>query len=217
MLAASTYLGIVGALRLPAGVRMDGAAAVPQKVTVLGGTGFTGSRVCRELVARGAAVTAVSRRGEVPEWCAAEPWAAEVEWVGCGDYTRGPREALAQAVGSPDAVVSAVGAVGFDRQGLMLGNGVANVELVAAAQAVGARRYVYVSVSQELADCQARWLPGVWGLSGYFEGKAAAEAAVRAAAAAAAAAGGGGATIVKPSFIYGGDAFGLFPPRVASW
>ena len=52
------------------------------------------------------------------------------------------------------------------------------------------------------------WLPGYFEF--YFKGKAMAEAA------AAEAAGEGNAYVVKPSFIYGGDSFELFPPRVAS-
>lgn len=45
---------------------------------------------------------------------------------------------------------------------------------------------------------------------GYFKGKRRAEAAF----AAAAAANGGTVYLVKPSFIYGGEDFGLLPPRV---
>ena len=55
-------------------------------------------------------------------------WAKVVRWAS-NDLCRGSRESLAEAVGSPDVLVSCVGAVGFDRQGLRQGNGVANAEL----------------------------------------------------------------------------------------
>ena len=69
------------------------------------------------------------------------------------------------------------------------------------------RRFVLVSVASEVAAAKG-WLPGYFEF--YFKGKAMAEAA------AAEAAGEGNAYVVKPSFIYGGDSFELFPPRVAS-
>ena len=115
------------------------------------------------------------------------------------------REALLEAVGKPDAVVSCVGAIGFDMQGLLVGNGIANVEGAKAAKAAGASRFVYVSVASEVADSRG-WLPNFFG--GYFDGKAQAEAAIVECF------GAEGATFVRPSFIYGGDSFGLFPPRV---
>ena len=56
-----------------------GVAAI--KVTVLGGTGFVGSRVCMVLVSKGAEVTSVSRSGRCPGWASDEPWTKEVKWV----------------------------------------------------------------------------------------------------------------------------------------
>lgn len=175
------------------------------KVTVLGGSGFVGSRCCKALVEKGVSVTSVSTSGAAPDWCAGQEWAQSVEWRK-NELTRGSRESVAEAIGSPDAVVSAVGAIGFDRQGLLLGNGVANVEAARAAAAAGAKRYVYIGVASEVADARD-WLPGFF--AGYFDGKADAEAAI---------ADGfeGASTFVRPSFIYGGDSFGLFPPRVSA-
>ena len=77
-----------------------------------------------------------------------------------------------------------------------------------AAEALkGVQRYVLVSVASEVAAAKG-WLPGYFEF--YFKGKAMAEAAATEAA------GEGNAYVVKPSFIYGGDSFELFPPRVAS-
>jgi nucleoside-diphosphate-sugar epimerase len=90
-------------------------------------------------------------------------------------------------------------------QGLLLGNGVANVEAAKAAKKTGAKKFVYVSVASEVADSRG-WLPAFF--KGYFDGKNQAEAAILEEF------GESGTTIVKPTFIYGGDSFGLFPPRV---
>ena len=127
------------------------SAASALKVTVLGGTGFVGSRVCHALAPSSSSVevVSVSRTGEVPEWCNGEDWTKQVSWVK-NEFTRGSREKLQEAIGSPDAVVSCVGAIGADQQGLLLGNGVANAEAAAAAKVVGAQRMAYVSVGSEV-------------------------------------------------------------------
>merc|ERR1719333_145473 len=65
----------------------------------------------------------------------------------------------------------------------------------------------YVSVGSEVVASKG-WLPGFFGA--YFEGKQAAEEAMVAEF-------GESACIIKPSFIYGGDDFGLLPPRVSGW
>lgn len=70
----------------------------------------------------------------------------------------------------------------------------------------GVRKFVYVSVASEVANCFPAWLPSFFG--GYFDGKAQAEEAITDAV------GEGNACFVKPTFIYGGESFGLFPPRV---
>jgi nucleoside-diphosphate-sugar epimerase len=203
---AITFLSCAAALRVvPTSVRMS---ASPPSVVVLGGSGFVGSRVCRDLVGQGAKVTSVSKSGAAPSAFAGEAWTSEVDWRAC-DLLRGPREGISAAIGTPDAVVSCVGAVGFDRQGLLLGNGVANVEAAGAvAKSGGAERYVFVSVASEVADLR-QLLPDFF--LGYFDGKLSAEAAI-----AKAVRQDGETTVVKPSFIYGGDSFGLFPPRVTA-
>lgn len=171
------------------------------KVTVLGGSGFVGSRVCKTLVDAGAEVVSLSASGAAP---CSEEWTKAVVWRK-NNLLRGPREQLIEAMGQPDAVVSAVGVIGFDVQGSLLGNGVANAEGAKAAKAAGASRFVYVSVASDVTNAKG-WLP-LWGIEGYFDGKAQAEQAILDA-------GFKATTFVRPSFIYGGDSFGLFPPRV---
>jgi nucleoside-diphosphate-sugar epimerase len=184
------------------------AEAAGCRVTVLGGSGFVGSRVCKLLVQEGAAVTSVSRSGKPPAWAAGEDWVKRVDWV-ANDLTKGAREDLEAAIGKPVAVVSCVGAVGFDGASLLNGNGKTNIEAARAVKKAGtAKRYAFVSVSSELARLDGTfWLPS-W-LSCYFKGKASAEAAMVDAV------GADGVTVVKPTFIYGGSSFGLSPPRVA--
>jgi hypothetical protein len=142
----------------------------------------------------------------MPEWCEGKDWTKKVSWVE-NELTRGSRQKLQAAIGEPDAIVSCIGAVGFDRQGLLLGNEVANVEATAAGKVVGAERIAYVSVSSEVSASEG-WLPGFFGA--YFDGKRSAEEAMTAEF-------GENACTIKPSFIYGGDNFGLFPPRVSGW
>ena len=98
------------------------------KVTVLGGTGFVGSRVCKVLVSKGAEVTSVSRSGSCPAWASDEPWTKEVKWV-AADLLGADVGVIA---GDCDSVVSCVGVVDLDPQLLRRGNGAANVSAFAS-------------------------------------------------------------------------------------
>lgn len=184
-----------------------GLSATSTRVTVLGGSGYVGARVCEKLVEGGCSVRSVSRSGGPP--VGAGSWASSVEWV-ANDLTRGSVEALEAAVGSPEVVVSCAGSIGFDGRGNELGNGVANAAAASALAtcAPDLRRYVYVSVADEVAACADGWFPGY--MSFYFSGKKDAERAIVECV------GRDNAYFVKPGFIYGGDVFGLFPPRVTS-
>eukprot|EP00618_Florenciella_parvula_P012119 CAMPEP_0119529530 /NCGR_PEP_ID=MMETSP1344-20130328/43531_1 /TAXON_ID=236787 /ORGANISM="Florenciella parvula, Strain CCMP2471" /LENGTH=93 /DNA_ID=CAMNT_0007569191 /DNA_START=187 /DNA_END=464 /DNA_ORIENTATION=- len=64
------------------------------RVVVVGGGGFVGSRVCRELVTAGCSkVVAVSRSGQPPAWTADEAWMQRVEWVAADAMDAGALEA----------------------------------------------------------------------------------------------------------------------------
>jgi len=177
-------------------------------VTVFGGGGFTGSRVCKLLVGKGATVTSISKSGTVPTWCQGEEWTDKVEWQ-TADLLSADNASLDKAVGSPDAVISCVGVVGTDPDILRKGNGDANVAAFSSAARGGKlQRAAYVSVGSEVDACKENWLPEFF--QGYFDGKIMAEKAAIDAM-------GGDAKkvcIVKPTFIYGGSDFGLLPPRV---
>lgn len=175
------------------------------RVTVVGGTGFVGSRVCKALVARAVTVTSVSRSGRIPQWAAGESWTRDVEWVSV-DLLGDDDAAVDAAMGSPDSVISCVGVVDPDPEVLRRGNGVANVKAFSSAKRAGVKRAVYISVASEVVACQENWLPFARAEFGaYFEGKGLAEEAAADAA-------GGDATLLcllKPTFIYGGDSFEL--------
>ena len=109
--------------------------ATALRVTVLGGNGYVGQRVCEKLVERGCDVTSISKSGKAPSGGA---WTQSVKWV-ANDLTRGSRQELEAAVGQPDVAVSCVGTVGFDGRGLELGNGVANVRAAEALKGVQLR------------------------------------------------------------------------------
>jgi len=177
-------------------------------VTVFGGTGFAGSRVCKLLVNGGADVTSVSKSGTPPKWCAQEDWTKDVQWKSA-DLLSADDASLDLAVGSPEAVVSCVGVVGTDPDVLRRGNGDANAAAFDSSKRGGRlRRAAYVSVGSEVDACRENWLPEFFG--GYFDGKIIAEKAAIDAV-------GGDAKrvcLVKPTFIYGGADFGLLPPRV---
>ena len=200
-----------------AAVLLWAAACDALKVTVLGGSGFVGSRVCKILVGANAEVTSLSRSGRSPEWAAGEEWTSNVNWVQI-DLLGADGAALDEAMGSPDSVVSCVGVVSPSAEILRNGNGQANANAFASAKRAGVKRAVYVSVASEVAACEDSWLPFAKDeFSAYFAGKAMAEEAASGAV--------NDATrtcIIKPSFIYGGERFevplpGKFvAPRVTS-
>jgi nucleoside-diphosphate-sugar epimerase len=173
-------------------------------VAVIGGTGFVGSRVCESLASKGATITSLSKSGTVPKWAEDDAWAKQVTWKSVDLLTASPEE-LEKCLGKPDAVISCVGAIGTDPEVLLKGNGEANMNIFECAKKTGSVKAVaYVSVSSEVAACRENWLPEFFGA--YFDGKDKAEAAAKSVC--------DDVTIVRPTFIYGGDSFGLIPPRV---
>mmetsp|Transcript_13110 Transcript_13110/g.19288 ORF Transcript_13110/g.19288 Transcript_13110/m.19288 type:complete len:311 (+) Transcript_13110:157-1089(+) len=173
------------------------------QVTVVGGTGFVGSRVCKLLADQDeVSVTSLSKTGRIPEWCKQDSWTQDVTWKAVDLLSSKDLD-----MGNPDVIVSCVGVVGTDPEELKRGNGVAN-EVAFTNAGSKLQRSVLISVSEEVAACQDNWLPEFF--KGYFDGKKMAERAALDAVA-------GDATksvVIKPTFIYGGDSFGLLPPRV---
>eukprot|EP00854_Cymbomonas_tetramitiformis_P018428 gene18428-21987_t len=169
-----------------------------KKIVVLGGTGFVGSQVCKQMVEKGATVVSVSKRGVAPSGSGA--WAGSVQFEAADLLA--PSVDLSAILKDAVAVVSCIGVIGGSDEELVAGNGTANEVAVAQAKAAGVSQFVYISVSSGTMDA----VDGI-ALKGYFEGKRRAEAAVATAFP-------NNAAIIKPGFIYGSDSFGLTPPRV---
>ena len=168
----------------------------PAKVVVVGGSGFVGSRVCDKLRAAGVAdVVSVSKSG------GNGGVAIDLSSDACVT-------ALTDAMKGADCVVSCVGVFKpGDDDAMREGNGTYNVRVVDAAVAAKVDRFVYVSVASIVPDALggAESAPV---MAGYFAGKKMTEEAV------ANAFEDSNVCLVKPSFIFGGDAFSVNPPRV---
>lgn len=202
-LPAAAYALSWGAATPPA-VRAEAeeAAAVsaPQKVVVLGGNGFVGSRVCKALAEAGCLVVSVSRRGTPPAWAAGQPWVSKVTWSQ-GDVLTSDLSATLRGAA---AVVSCIGTIGGSDESMAAGNGAVNVRAVQISKAAGVPKFVYISVASVVAST----VDGM-AMKGYFAGKREAEAALVAAYPT-------DSVVIRPSFIYGGEEFGLTPPRVTA-
>ncbi|CAM9126375.1 unnamed protein product [Scytosiphon promiscuus] len=196
-------LGGVAATSVPQGALArltPKAAPAGTKVVVIGGNGFVGSKVCELLVEAGATVTSVSRSGSKPDkWAAGQSWVDKVSWTK-GDPTAGD---LSSVFGQASAVISCVGVIGGSDEEMEKGNGDVNVQAAMQAAKGKTGRFVYVSVSHLVPEAFGGAV-----FKGYFDGKDRAEKAIAKSFPST-------GVLIKPSFIYGGESFGLTPPRVS--
>jgi len=167
-------------------------AAKSAKVLVLGGTGFVGSRVVQRLKDMGVDVTATSRDGRdgtVALDITSDTIADQVKKLSQQGYS---------------AVISCVGSIGTDRdEAVNAGTGLAAM----GAKSAGVDRFVYITVAPEVKE----FAKGIDFLKGYMDGKTFSRDAVLKSF------GTDKATLIEPTFIYGGGSFELNPPRVASF
>lgn len=176
------------------------------RVAVFGGSGFIGRRVCESLVASGCEVISVSRSGRPPDYYYSDKYTDQVQWV-THDALPMVDDDSSSSLSFPsglDACVSCVGDVqpipewvqlfglAFDNERLRRDNGLVNERIVEMARRAGARRFVLMSVSYEVAKA----LEGP--IEGYLDGKREAEQA------AARAFGEENTVAVGPSLVYGG-------------
>ncbi|XP_024363118.1 uncharacterized protein At1g32220, chloroplastic [Physcomitrium patens] len=110
----------------------------PQKILVLGGSGFVGTEVCKAAILQGISVVSLSRSGRPSS---SAPWADRVTWV-AGDVFLTDWDSL---LGGVEAVVSTLGMFGPNDQMERI-NAEANILALTAAKKAGVQKFVYISV-----------------------------------------------------------------------
>ncbi|OEU06890.1 hypothetical protein FRACYDRAFT_221522, partial [Fragilariopsis cylindrus CCMP1102] len=175
------------------------SASAIKSVTVLGGTGFVGSRVCKILSDKGINVRSISKSGTVPKWLSVAKksttttatttedddeststttsTSTDINWISL-DILNVSDEELDTAMGLPDAIISCIGVVGTDPQKLIDGNGIVNMKGFDSARRVNnkLKSIAYVSVSSEVKACQENGWPKLPDfMESYFKAKNMAE------------------------------------------
>mmetsp|Transcript_23393 Transcript_23393/g.36051 ORF Transcript_23393/g.36051 Transcript_23393/m.36051 type:complete len:258 (+) Transcript_23393:3-776(+) len=169
------------------------SSSLAPKVLVLGGTGMVGKEVVRQLREKDINVVATSRDGR--------DGTAALDFAAVGSDIDATVSRLSEGC---SAIISCVGSIGTDMDGLVnSGSG-----KVAQSAPSSVKKFVYISVAPEVREASK----GVSFLKDYMEGKSYSEAAIQSAFGS----GGRSYTLIKPTFIYGGDEFKVNPPRVAT-
>lgn len=179
-------------------------------VAVFGGSGFLGRRICRELVLSGHEVTSISRNGRPPSYYTSsddtENWANEVNWLA---YTIHHEDDTVLELPAIEAGISCIGNVNpdpdfdklsffgltYDDERLFRENGPVNECAARFAKKCGAERFVFMSVSYEVA----KMVEGP--IDGYTRGKRYAEHSICKLF------GEDNCIVLGPSLIYGGNRF----------
>jgi uncharacterized protein YbjT (DUF2867 family) len=160
------------------------------KILVLGGTGLVGSRIVATLKSRGVEVIATSRDGR--------------DGTVALDFETAPNVASAVQDLSRGctAVISTVGVIGSGRDDAV--NGASGLAAAGAKEA-GVNTFVFISVAPEVRA----FAKNIDFLQDYMEGKKFSEDSIVNYFP-------NSYTLVEPTFIYGGDKFGVMPPRVTT-
>jgi nucleoside-diphosphate-sugar epimerase len=163
-------------------------SATPPKVVVLGGSGFVGSQVVATLQSMGVPVVSTSTTGR--------------DGTVALDLTSSDAQAQLEKIlaGGTTAVISCVGKIGTDEDEVV---NAATGRAAMTAKAAGVERFVYITVAPEVKD----FASDIEFLSGYMKGKMYSRDAVLSHFS-------DKATLIEPTFIYGGGSFETNPPRV---
>lgn len=154
-------------------------------ILVAGGSGFLGRAIVQALAARGEPVSVMSHRPERAE----RFFSGSAVGVRAGDVQQ--PQTLPAALADCDTVINAVQFEGFPVENPAKGYTFEEVDwhgterLVAAAQAAGVRRFIYLSGAGAAPDAEMVWFRAKWG----------AETAVRES--------GLTYTVIRPSWVYG--------------
>ena len=156
----------------------------PLSIVVFGGSGFLGRRICKELVSKGHEITSISRTGKPPSYYTGsngtDNWANKVNWLA---YTIDPEDGKVLDLPTIEAGISCIGNVNpnpdfdklsffglaFDDETLFIENGLVNECAARLAKSNGAKRFVFMSISYEVA----KMVEGP--IDGYTRGKRHAE------------------------------------------
>ena len=159
------------------------------KILVLGGTGFVGSRVVSTLNEMRIDTIATSRDGR--------------DGTRALDFTKSQASQVESLAAGCTAVISCIGSIGTpDDLAVNAGTG----QAAKAAKAAGVDRFVYITVAPEVQ----KFARDIDFLKDYMQGKAISREVVLASFR-------DKATLIEPTFIYGGGSFELSPPRVAGF
>ena len=166
-------------------------AAPTSSVLVLGGTGFIGSRVVQQLKDAGISVIATSRDGR--------EGTVEFDIL----QTDNIADRVKELSTGCQAVVSCWGAIGTAND-----NAINSASGLAAmgAKASGVNRFVSFGIAPEVVQAAS----GVEFIQPYIQGKQFAKQSVQSLF-------GESGVIIEPTFVHGGDSFGVNPPRVAGF
>lgn len=163
----------------------------PKKVLVFGGTGLVGARIVSKFRDLGIEVIATSRNGRYGT--------VSFDTTQLGNV----RSKVLELASDCTAVISCIGALGTpDDEGV----NAATASIAFAAKEAGVRNFVYITVAPEVKE----FGQDIDFLKGYMKGKEFSRQAVLATFPES-------CTLIEPTFIYGGDAFGINPPRVAGF
>jgi len=111
------------------------------RLLVVGGSGYLGSRIVRQALKAGHAVTSLSRRGRPTDTVTPASELAGAEWI-AGDVT--DSAAVASAVDKADAVITTLGVFGSNAYMRSI-NGDANIAIARAAKEAGGEQKKWTS------------------------------------------------------------------------